>query len=266
MIRDFRNPSELEGGGRTITRRSLLLAAGGVAATAFVGASVLDPEPASAWGGYANGQIPLDQLTSVDGHRFRNDAAVAMVALRAAYRGALGRTLILNDGYRDLAGQWRAWNDYLNGGNLAVYPGTSNHGWAIAADFGGEVYSSSASAGHRWLQANALAFGWSWTGRYFSRIENWHWEYNGSYTGTTPTPEDNPDFDIHRRNNNMASLYYTTVNGVTTFALAGDGVGNAAWLETTDQALANQLAGQHGNAAFLTQGSFNQWKSWYLGQ
>ncbi|WP_341974669.1 M23 family metallopeptidase [Microbacterium sp. LWO13-1.2] len=71
---------------------------------------------------------------------------------------------------------------------------------------------------------------------------------------------------IHQRNNNMASLYYSTINGVTTFALAGDGVGNAAWLETTDQALANQLAAQHGNAAYLTPGSFNQWKGFYKGQ
>lgn len=84
--------------------------------------------------------------------------------------------------------------------------------------------------------------------------------------GGSGTPEPTDPTIIHRRNNNMASLYYTTVNGVATFALAGDGVGNAAWLETTDQGLANQLAAQHGNAAFLAQGSFNQWKSWYLGQ
>lgn len=81
---------------------------------------------------------------------------------------------------------------------------------------------------------------------------------NGS---TQPAPGINP---VIRRNNNMSSLYYTTVNGVTTFALAGDGSGSAAWLETADQAFANALAGQHGTAAYLTPASFSQWKSFYL--
>jgi hypothetical protein len=84
--------------------------------------------------------------------------------------------------------------------------------------------------------------------------------------GGSGTPQPTDPTITHRRNNNMASLYYTTVNGTTTFALAGDGVGSAAWLETVDQGLANALANQHGNAAYLTPGSFNQWKSFYLGQ
>lgn len=110
--------------------------------------------------------------------------------MRSAYAAALGRTLIINDGYRDLAGQWDAWNAWQNGtGNLAAYPGTSNHGWAIAADFGGEVYSPGySSAGHQWLRNNAANYGWWWAGADFSRVESWHWEFNGNYT-TTPNKD-----------------------------------------------------------------------------
>lgn len=135
------------------------------------------------WGGYQNGKIPLSELNSVSGHYFKSDAAAAMVALRSAYQSALGRSLPINDGYRDLANQWVAWNNYQNGGNLAAYPGTSNHGWALAVDFGGEVYSSSTSQGHRWLQSNAATYGWWWAGKHFTQVENWHWEFNGTFTG-----------------------------------------------------------------------------------
>lgn len=133
---------------------------------------------------YSNGQIPTSELTNVGGSYFRNDAAVALTAMRGAYAAALGRTLIINDGYRDLAGQWDAWNAYQNGtGNLAAYPGTSNHGWAIAADFGGEIYSPGrSSAGHLWLRNNAANYGWWWAGANFSQVESWHWEFNGNYT------------------------------------------------------------------------------------
>ncbi|WP_146116840.1 M15 family metallopeptidase [Microbacterium sp. MYb64] len=248
--------------GVQMTRRGVLLAAGTVIGIAAVGAlptvNALGVEP---WGGYANGQIPVSQLTAVAGCYFRNDAAQALVQLRAAFRAALGRDLVVNDGYRDLAGQQQAWDDYRNhGGNLAAFPGTSNHGWALAADFGGDVYTGSWTAGHQWMQANAPAFGWTWAGQYFSQIEYWHWEYNGSYSG----PIQDDQSAIYRRNNNMASLFYKTEGGLL-FALAGDGPNKAGWLEIVDQNLANQLAAQHGNAAYLSLATWNQWKGWYMG-
>jgi len=216
---------------------------------------------ASAWGGYANGQIPLSELTQVGGYYFRNDAAQAMVALRMAYSSALGRALIINDGYRDLAGQQQAWNDYQQGGNLAAPPGTSNHGWALAVDFGGEVYGSSTSAGHQWLQANSAAYGWWWAGRYFSQVESWHWEYTGS--DTQQHAEENAT--LYRRNNNgMSSLFHIqNTDGTHTWALAGDGVGAAAWLQITDVNVANGLALQHGNAVNVDWGTWQAWKAAY---
>lgn len=158
---------------------------------------------------YPNGQIPISELMEVGGSYFRKDAGTAMVALRAAYQAALGRTLIINDGYRDLAGQQQAWNDYQNGGNLAAFPGTSNHGWGIAVDFGGEIYTSSTSQGHQWLQNNAPTYGWIWAGRNFSQIENWHWEYNGTYNPQNPN-------DTRKKDNDMRVIRWTSTGNVFT--------------------------------------------------
>ena len=142
------------------------------------------------WGPYRNGQIPPEVLVPISWdtrHRLREDACASIERLNLAYRAAFGRNLPINDGYRDLAGQQRAWDAYQAGGNLAERVGQSKHGWAIAVDFGGEIYSSSASPSHRWLQANAGAYQWAWTGRNFSRVENWHWEYTGVYKATPET-------------------------------------------------------------------------------
>ena len=71
----------------------------------------------------------------------------------------------------------------------------------------------------------------------------------------------------------MASLYYTTKNdkragqGGTnpTWYLAGDSPGTPAnWLPIQDQKLANELAAQLGNAAWLTQATAEDWKKQYL--
>lgn len=67
-----------------------------------------------------------------------------------------------------------------------------------------------------------------------------------------------------QRRRSMSTLYYTKDATGSLFALAGDGLGTAAWLETRDQSLANALAAQHGNAAFLTPSSFASWKKRYL--
>ncbi len=126
----------------------------------------------------------------VGGYYFRKDAATALDALRNEYRSARGKTLIINDGYRDYAGQEQALRDY--GRPRAAIPGTSNHGWALAVDFGGTIYNGPNNDDHRWLQANAGRFGWWWAGQYFDYFEPWHWEYNGTYkppSGPDPTPE-----------------------------------------------------------------------------
>lgn len=50
-------------------------------------------------------------------------------------RRLAGRVRV-SSGYRSLAEQWVLWRRYLAGGNLAAYPGTSNHGRGQAVDIG----------------------------------------------------------------------------------------------------------------------------------
>lgn len=78
----------------------------------------------------------------------------------------------------------------------------------------------------------------------------------GGSTPVQPAPK--------RKRKSMTTLYYTKDNEGNLFALAGDGGGSAAWLETRDQGLANDLAAQHGNAAYLSPASFASWKARYL--
>jgi hypothetical protein len=110
-------------------------------------------------------------MTLVDGKYLRADAASSLRSMQAAYKTATGQVLSFNEGYRDLATQQYYWNLYQAGkGNVAAYPGQSNHGWALAVDF--DITDTMFA----WLQANAGAFGWDWaTGR--ASGERWHWEY-----------------------------------------------------------------------------------------
>jgi hypothetical protein len=75
---------------------------------------------------------------------------------------------------------------------------------------------------------------------------------------------ESPTTNTQRKGQNV-SLFYTKNGKSNLFALAGESPGTPAnWLETKDQELANQLAAQHGNAAYLTPESFAAWKAAYL--
>lgn len=57
------------------------------------------------------------------------------------------RIIFINEGWRTHARQWELWNLYRAGkGNLAAYPGTSNHEYGNAAD---ASFFSSGAAGYR---------------------------------------------------------------------------------------------------------------------
>jgi LAS superfamily LD-carboxypeptidase LdcB len=110
----------------------------------------------------------------------QKNAAGALARMDAAYRARWGTGLVINDGGRSYEDQVRAWNAYQNGtGNLAARPGTSVHEQGRAVDFGGAIQNAG-SAQHQWLQQVAGQYGFSWTGRTFSQVEPWHWEYVGS--------------------------------------------------------------------------------------
>lgn len=146
------------------------------------------------WGGYENGRIPLTAMASPDfapNARFRPDAAQALSRLNVAYFAQFGTNISITDSYRSYEGQVEC---RANKGNLCAVPGTSNHGWGLAADLGGGINKFDTPQ-HQWMVANASKHGWilpSWAQKNGSKPEAWHWEYVGvgggdsNADGTTP--------------------------------------------------------------------------------
>jgi len=128
---------------------------------------------------YANGRIPLRELCRLPfdkRHRLRADAAVAFDRLNSAYRARFGDELCLTDSYRSYASQVSV---AARKPTLAARPGTSEHGWGLAADLC-EGAAVPGARQHVWLLAHAPAFGWDnpkWARPNGSRPEAWHWEY-----------------------------------------------------------------------------------------
>jgi TP901 family phage tail tape measure protein len=134
-------------------------------------------------GSGANGQLPKSALSKVSGFAggpgvgpiggyLRKAAAVAWEAMQRAFGGGLS----LTEGYRDLANQQMRYAAYRAGrGNLAATPGTSVHGYGLAADVGG--------GSQAWMRANGPRFGWYPTGLSFAQREPWHFEYKGGKAG-----------------------------------------------------------------------------------
>ncbi|MDZ5146361.1 M15 family metallopeptidase [Microbacterium testaceum] len=137
------------------------------------------------WGGYQNGQIPPNVLGTIPWdpqYRLRSDALQALQAMDAQFVSEFGYHLPINDAYRDYASQVEAKEKY---GSNAATPGTSNHGWAMAIDFGTPSHNSIAFGDptFEWLKKNAAAYGWvhpPWAEPGGSGpTEAWHWEYWG---------------------------------------------------------------------------------------
>jgi len=148
--------------------------------------SALRVAATNAWGGQVNGKIPSSLLATVpavvSGSGYlRADAARQYFALASAFKNEMARTLVITEGYRSYDRQVEYWNKYQAGtGNLAAYPGTSNHGWGISCDFGSSV-DVAGSYMKRWMDAYAPSYGWTPTGNTFSRPEPWHFDYTAPY-------------------------------------------------------------------------------------
>ena len=137
----------------------------GGATQAVTAASGQGMGPAGGWGG---------------AYGLQKNAATALARMSAAYQAKWGAPLVVNSGGRSRADQARLYALYKAGkGNLAAPPGTSVHESGRAVDLGGPVYRLGTPQ-HKWLQQVAGQYGFSWTGRTFSQIEPWHWEYVGS--------------------------------------------------------------------------------------
>ena len=266
-----------------MSRRTLLTATGIAAGVAVVGAGVLQDESASAAVPAANGYIyPTDpfQMSTGSGGQYlapREGTRRHMGIDIWGYRGmpilAVASGQVSGGDWQSTSSDGHGWGHYVQ----------INHGNGVttrSAHFNG---APTVGMGAHVSQGQVIGYmGNSQRGPTSSMGVHLHFEVlvNGSFVNPlsflqgnsippTQEPDPSPGIDrtaIYRRNNNMSSFYYTNVNGSTLFALAGDGVGKAAWLETYDQDFANQLAAQHGNAVYLIPASFNQWKAWYLGQ
>lgn len=111
----------------------------------------------------------------VDNFQLRADAAVAFAVMNAAYKHDTGKSLCLTDAYRSIGVQKSA---RANKPGLAAIPGTSEHGWGIAIDFGCEGQQSGQGQQWNWLVAHSKQYGWEnpqWAKT--SKFEPWHFEW-----------------------------------------------------------------------------------------
>lgn len=141
--------------------------------------------------GLANGD-PRNATGNFRGKPLRDVAAFQLNRLNTSFKKRFGYDIPILEGMRSIATQQHYWNLYQQGrGNLAAWPGTSNHGWGVAVDLGSPLDNRN-STEHQWLVENAPKYGWWWAGRTFSQVEPWHFEFdgrNGNDTITQVAPE-----------------------------------------------------------------------------
>lgn len=126
----------------------------------------------------SNGRMTNAELRSIGGgYYLANSAAASFNAMSAEARRRWGRSITVVAGYRTYDKQVYFWNLYRSGrGNLAAYPGTSNHGWGLAVDL--------SSQWCRWaVDQIGRKYGWS-KGCSDAQSEWWHIKYNPSCTGS----------------------------------------------------------------------------------
>ena len=119
---------------------------------------------------YGNGKIPASALEKVGstGHKLWAPAAESLTTLIADAKRD-GVTIGINDSYRPYAEQvdLAQRKGLYSQGGLAAKPGTSEHGWGMAADLdlNGKALT--------WMRANGAKYGFDEN----VPRENWHWAY-----------------------------------------------------------------------------------------
>lgn len=141
-----------------------------------------------------NGKIPNRRLEEIVPRTFDLDlngparmysgAAKAMSAMLAA-ADEDGLNFTVKYSYRTLAVQWIKWANFQNGGNVAAFPGTSNHGDGLSADL-----TNLGEDDINWLRRHAAKYG------FYNDVagEIWHWTY---YGGFEPSKEDDVKFELY---------------------------------------------------------------------
>lgn len=151
---------------------------------------------------FKNGEVPKSEMKKVKGYPGYGQAGQGLMHKSVAdkFQSMLdaakkdGHGIGINDTYRSYADQVRM---KAAKGYLAATPGTSNHGYGLAADV------NYTNAGYKWLWANAGKFGfkplkgWGLSPNTPDKAEAWHWEnLDGSGTAspnvkTDPAPAGN---------------------------------------------------------------------------
>ena len=141
-------------------------------------------------GKYKNGEVPDSEMQTVTGYAGYGQAGRGKLhksvankfqsMIEAAKKD--GHPLGINDTFRTIADQQHMYNTKPPG--TAARPGTSNHGYGLAADLNYH------DGGYKWLWANASKFGfkplsgWGLSPNTPNATEAWHWEnLDGSGTG-----------------------------------------------------------------------------------
>lgn len=113
-----------------------------------------------------NGRLSASELAPIPGGELRKDAAAAWNAPGGPADAGLRPGGPISS-YRTYAEQQQTWATYQAGGNLAAYPGTSNHGWGLAVDIPNAWEQD-------WMRAHGAHFGWEKTEAF---SEPWHFTY-----------------------------------------------------------------------------------------
>lgn len=129
---------------------------------------------------HQNGRLPASALKApkvAPDHRMWPAAADAFDRLAVAYEKAHGSPICVTSTYRDYDSQVRV---RAQKPGLAARPGTSNHGWGLAADLGCGI-NRFGTPQHEWMRQNAARHGWhhpAWAQQGGSKPEAWHWEFS----------------------------------------------------------------------------------------
>lgn len=147
------------------------------------------------FGNYANGRVPLSAMTpvanfvpiqsaantSIGSNLMMPEAARQLSIWQTAYKNKFGIDLNCSECYRPLVRQNILWQLYqADGSPVAAVPGTSNHGYGRAIDFGSPV-SSFGTEQHNWMASTAESYGF----QFDVASEAWHASYYGNPTITT---------------------------------------------------------------------------------
>ncbi|CAB5219321.1 Peptidase M15B [uncultured Caudovirales phage] len=150
----------------------------------------------NAWGGFSNGQIPLSAMLPVQGGNYFEPSTAAAMEQLLAQAAAQGVNIHINEGYRPLGepndqnitdeyatstGSSNQWFQVgrVNRGETpsAGTPGTSSHGWGMAADI-------NPGRNNDVVRNIAESLGFVFT----VASESWHISFGGSGGGGASSP------------------------------------------------------------------------------